>query len=563
MSDRYSRLYVLPGQLYTESAPLIIVAGALLRDNRKGTVLGQLKFKSISDKSIKALDVLVFPQDVTGKPLGTPVPYRYLDLDVQRDVEFGQKQPILLPDNTIRGFTVTVTQAVFSDGSIWQNDDKKWEPLPGAVFLKDLFRDIELLKEYRFKYGMDSTCAPEQWKDIWYCACGAVNHKNEATCHKCKKSLELLMKADIEQLRADKDARLKKEEKGRVLAAQKEAARKKRWLKAGIISLAMLILIAGGYFATVRFFVPYYKYYKAERMQEEGKYAEAIEAYKELGDFKDSPDKTNAARNQMEYEAALQLFEQQQYEKAEEAFSKLAYAGYEDSQERADECRKLLMEQQNEEDYQNALELFRQGDYQGAYTAFQKLGSYKDSSEYLSSMVCVPGQIICTPTTGPEEIFEFTYSEKGEMTSAFHTRGKLEYSYSFDDSGQVIHEVAPGSNSYAYTYKYGKKGGVVRINDYTGEKTYEYDKYGNITYQYSYGHKAAVEQQYDKYHNRKDSCSNTYEEECLITVNLRKGAQKKTSEINYTWIYCPDQTSDYEKIWKNIRLISGRTVWFY
>ena len=33
MAERYTRLYTLPENLYTEGAPLVIAAGALLKDN--------------------------------------------------------------------------------------------------------------------------------------------------------------------------------------------------------------------------------------------------------------------------------------------------------------------------------------------------------------------------------------------------------------------------------------------------------------------------------------------------------------------------------------------------
>ena len=39
MSERYSKLYVLPENLYAEGSPVIIAAGALLKDNQTGRVV--------------------------------------------------------------------------------------------------------------------------------------------------------------------------------------------------------------------------------------------------------------------------------------------------------------------------------------------------------------------------------------------------------------------------------------------------------------------------------------------------------------------------------------------
>ena len=52
MSERYSRLFSLSENLYAEGAPVLIAAGALLKDNETGKVLAQLKLRSISDKKI-------------------------------------------------------------------------------------------------------------------------------------------------------------------------------------------------------------------------------------------------------------------------------------------------------------------------------------------------------------------------------------------------------------------------------------------------------------------------------------------------------------------------------
>ena len=43
MSERYSKLSALPENLYSTGAPVIIAAGALLKDNQTGKVLAQLK----------------------------------------------------------------------------------------------------------------------------------------------------------------------------------------------------------------------------------------------------------------------------------------------------------------------------------------------------------------------------------------------------------------------------------------------------------------------------------------------------------------------------------------
>ena len=69
MNERFIRLYSLPENLYSEGAPVIISAGILLKDNQTGKLLAQVKFKSISQKRIKAVRIRIRAFDVTGNEL--------------------------------------------------------------------------------------------------------------------------------------------------------------------------------------------------------------------------------------------------------------------------------------------------------------------------------------------------------------------------------------------------------------------------------------------------------------------------------------------------------------
>ena len=119
MSERYSRLFSLPTNLYTEGAPVLIAAGALLKDNRSGKVLAQLKFRNISQKAIQSVKVKVNACDTAGCPLAGVDSFSYLDLSVAAGEEFGQSKPIYLPDATTRSFTVEILSVVFADHEVF------------------------------------------------------------------------------------------------------------------------------------------------------------------------------------------------------------------------------------------------------------------------------------------------------------------------------------------------------------------------------------------------------------------------------------------------------------
>ena len=81
MAERYTRLYTLPENLYTEGAPLVIAAGALLKDNQTGKVLAQLKYRSICSRPIRAIKVLITGYDMA-KAVVCQEEHQYLDLSL-------------------------------------------------------------------------------------------------------------------------------------------------------------------------------------------------------------------------------------------------------------------------------------------------------------------------------------------------------------------------------------------------------------------------------------------------------------------------------------------------
>ena len=257
MSERYTRLFTLPGSLYAQGSPLIILAGALLKDNQTGRVLAQLKFKNVGTKSVKAVKVSVTPLDAAGMENGQPVEHQYLDLHAARDGEFGQKEPIPFPDPTTRAFHGAITQVVFTDGSLWGPAEGAWEVLSPTRTLESVLRDQELCKEYQIQYGANCRLFPREEADLWQCACGAWNRQGEENCHACGKSLDQLKGFDLEQLKASRDARAEKERQAALLRQQAAASQaapaasaksnRPQWLIPGIAAL-LVVLVGGGVF---------------------------------------------------------------------------------------------------------------------------------------------------------------------------------------------------------------------------------------------------------------------------------------------------------------------------
>ena len=259
MSERYARLFSLPENLYQPGSPVMILAGALLKDNQTGGILALMKFKNVGTKPIRGLKVRFFPQDLTGIDLDQPLEHQYLDLNAARDGEFGQKEPVALPNAITRAFRVEVYQVVFADGTLWNQEQSQWSPMPPLQALETALGDKELCKEYQILYGANCRIMPQEDKGLWRCACGAWNMESEANCHACGKNLDQLKALDLEQLKASRDARLAREQQA--MAAQQAAAsqaaasqapskgNRPQWLIPGIAALLVVLVGVGVFFA--------------------------------------------------------------------------------------------------------------------------------------------------------------------------------------------------------------------------------------------------------------------------------------------------------------------------
>lgn len=144
MSERYTRLFSLPENLGQDGCPILISAGALLKDNNTRKVLVQLKFRNISEQAIKSVKIKVNAYDTAGGSLRGVEDFSYLDLDVEQDVEFGSKTPIVLPDKTTRSFDIEIVAVIFFNGEQYAPSVKEKATIaPDSILDAIRQRDLE------------------------------------------------------------------------------------------------------------------------------------------------------------------------------------------------------------------------------------------------------------------------------------------------------------------------------------------------------------------------------------------------------------------------------------
>lgn len=242
MNERYIRLLTLPENLHLSGSPVLIAAGALLKDTQSGRVLGQLKLQSISSMQIKAVTVELTPFDTIGEPLGEPVSHQYLDLTALRDEYFGSKEPIYFDNPLTRSYHVVVKEVIFSDNQIWTAPEGPWEPLPKRTSLFNHFQSNELVAQYKRHFGNDCAYLCQAEKDLWYCSCGAVNHQDEAACHRCKRTFTSFQNVDATVLQEEIDEQLA-QKKQRKQHFRENIKEHKKAIFVVVVALITLIVI--------------------------------------------------------------------------------------------------------------------------------------------------------------------------------------------------------------------------------------------------------------------------------------------------------------------------------
>lgn len=142
---------------------------------------------------------------------------------------------------------------------------------------------------------------------------------------------------------------------------------------AGVTALLAIFLIA---MIVCFIIVPQTQYADAIALLETEKYDEAIAAFSELGDYRDSKAKVEEVKTivlDKAYDAALALLEEEKYEEATAAFA--ALGGYRDSEAKIEEMKTIPLDKR----YGEAEALFDAGNYSEAINIYSELGDYKDS----------------------------------------------------------------------------------------------------------------------------------------------------------------------------------------
>ena len=457
MGQRYTRISTFPENLYVNCSPIIISAGALLKDNKTGKVLAQFKFKNLSDNIITAVKLSIRSFDISGVELVGVEQYQYLDVSVKPTESFGDDKAIVLPDTNTRNCIVIIKEVVFASIAPWKNNNStECGPIPSQVPLNEILNDSGLFEQYKRDTTEHSKFKPTKYLDLWLCSCGTPNKHHVQKCSNCKIELNRLLEAtNIERIAKNYKQYYKQcqELQAKETKAKLEAKNKAR--KIGIvITMSVLLLLAGIFFLT-NIVIPSVKYNAANDLLEQGKYEEAISEFEALGEFKDSESRIQDAISESiaadeaaekarieeqkakDYDTAIEYLESENYDKAISGFAELG--DYKDSLGMLQEAK-----------YQKGVGLISNGNHDAGYAILSGMSDYKDSYEIMANSKYTRAKEFMVEQSYEQakQLLDSIpdYKDVASLLEDFHYRivsvtgyynSKYTFSYEFDESGNL------------------------------------------------------------------------------------------------------------------------------
>lgn len=234
MAERFTNLFRLNSIFVLKGCPVVIEAGALLKDNKTGNVLAQLKLLNLSLETVKAVKVHFDVKDAMNASVKGPDDFQYNDVNCLSGQSFGTQTPIPFPDPNSRSFSVVIIAVAFMDGTVWKNESMRlMDAFPQCTYLEEMFNTTDLIEQYRRETNRSANYIPRHVHGFWTCSCGTIN--NTPACRSCGISKSRLDEVtDIEYIQSALNERLEKERaaeeerRARLKAEAEEKARIKK-----------------------------------------------------------------------------------------------------------------------------------------------------------------------------------------------------------------------------------------------------------------------------------------------------------------------------------------------
>ncbi|MGN1457230.1 MAG: hypothetical protein ACI4XP_04650 [Acutalibacteraceae bacterium] len=422
--------------LWFYGSPVTLCSTQLILNTETGELFAAAKFLNVQPEPIKEITVDIICYNSIHNPIDYIIDYKYSDLDIKRNEEFGLTFKVPVKNKETRNIEFILKSATTTDNEIWYNTDAT--KFTVNLEQKNIFSVqghlnadfMELCAENDID-GSKLIFQPVFEDSHWMCACGCLNWNDEEKCSGCKVSQQWLKdnvskekleekdrlrKEQIEKAKRESEEKLKlekeqqKEEfKRRHQEYEKQLKKQKNRKKTKklIILLIVLVAVLGIVFLGYKFGMPYISYFQAKQALSNAEYDTAISRFTDMGNFLDSKELLNEAiykkatvlyyNNDKEqaaklyksienYSDAKQKYYNTEYELAEEYYKNKDYMNaaniYAQIPEYLD-CEKRL-EATYENIYNDAVQNMNRRKFDEAYKEFVYLGDYSDSKTMIN-----------------------------------------------------------------------------------------------------------------------------------------------------------------------------------
>ena len=176
---RYSRIRVFEQILWETNCPVIVSKHALLKDNAENQLILQLKLQNITRMPLSGTDLQIDCLDDSGAVLETRQ-YSFSNLSIDSGQYFGDRDPIPVPDGTVRA-SVVVENVYILDKSY--NLNFRLRPHGDILEEASKIQNPPLFKTLVEEHGGQALFIPVSRDTYWQCSCGQFNAN--AYCVNC------------------------------------------------------------------------------------------------------------------------------------------------------------------------------------------------------------------------------------------------------------------------------------------------------------------------------------------------------------------------------------------
>lgn len=259
MSEKYTIVQHEKRLFWLQDCPVLLHSYALTKNNTNNSIFLQCKFENIADKPIKAMNIAVKCSDIAHKQVTNIDNFSYLDISVQPYSLFGDKTPVVLPDNTTRNVSIIPLKVIFSDDTTWENTSERayelaeyeQQPISSLGELADQYkRDLHKICTDSEKHNY----LPTNVNGFTVCGCGKVVLPDTQYCASCGVDFSKLFAINNSEILHTEQQQYDEEQQKIALQEQQDKLqketqqlqyRKKLRKIISIISCIVLVIIIG------------------------------------------------------------------------------------------------------------------------------------------------------------------------------------------------------------------------------------------------------------------------------------------------------------------------------